>query len=248
MQLTADTLALSALVDLIRRGAIRDLSPEALVLATVHAEQYLIGRARFPIMTEAEAEIAIAPYMPASLEGLGSFLKKAVKSVGSAIKKVVGHVEKYALPAIAGFATGMATGNPIAAIGGAISNVAQVKMTSDQQKAATATAQAAAQGEKSAVIEQAANQLVIRIGRNPYEPAGQQLVTEYKAKLMAATDQAGLERIATEIVAQQDAASAYATANGTTDAVSKLPETIMKFLPWVLAGGAVLWVMSQQKE
>ncbi len=263
-----DTLALSALVDLIRRGVIRDLSTESQQRALAHVQQYLAGRVRFPLMTEAEAEIAIAPYMPQQLEGLGSFLKKAVKDVGNAVTKVVKVAAPLAMPLILGTnlipiattilgaqnpgatvagAMGVMTGNPNQ-IMQSVAMFAQALSAPKQQEQAVMQQKAAA-GERAAVLDQNAQALVARIGRNPFEPAGQALVANYRAKLEATTDQASLDRIVAEIITEQDRAGLYATPNGTTNAVDQLPddEKIMKYLPWLAAGGLALMLLNRPR-
>lgn len=259
MSLDPDQVALSALVDLMRRGLIRDLSPEALALAQAHTQSYYAGAARFPLVTEDQAEAVIAPVMPSQLDGLGSFLKKAVKDIGSAVTKVTKAALPFAVPLLLGTnllpigttilgatnpqatitgATGIFTGNP-QAIMQSVAMFAQGLSTSQQQSQATMQQKAAA-GERAAVLDQTAQALTARIGRNPFDAAGAALTAGYRSRLEAVTDQASLDAVVQSIAAEQDQAAKFATANGTVDATSAGGMTLQGLLPWALLGGAIL--------
>ena len=267
MNLNSDQVALSAIVDLLRRGLIRDLSPAALDLAQAHTQGYYAGAVRFPLVTEDQAEAVIAPVMPSQLDGLGSFLKKAVKDIGNAVTKVTKAALPFAVPLLLGTnlipigttilgasnpqatvagAMGVMTGNP-QAIMQSVAMFAQ-GLSASQQQSQAAIQQKAAAGERAAVLDQTAQALTARIGRNPFDAAGTTLTAGYRARLDAATDQASLDAVVQTIVAEQDQAAKYATADGTVNALAGDGLSLKGMLPWVLLGGAALMLLRARKQ
>jgi hypothetical protein len=125
--------------------------------------------------------------------------------------------------------------------------VAQVKAQSDAQKAAAATAQAAAQGDKAAIVDMTAKALVERIGRTTTDSAGALLFSEYKLKLSAATTQAQLETATQQIAAQQDQAQAFATPTGTTNTLTD-GSGLKAMLPWALGAGLLFFALKSRQQ
>lgn len=91
-----ERLTASAGADLWKRGRLPAVEHAAEQAIAKHAEHYLTGRARFPLLGLRETVAMLQDGDNRQLGGFGSFIKKAVKSVGS----VVGKVTSIAAPIV----------------------------------------------------------------------------------------------------------------------------------------------------
>lgn len=266
MALNKTLVGLSAMIDLLRRGAIYDpMREDSKRMAIDHANAYLRGQVRFPLYTEEQAEIAVLQILRDRAQGhvpmdgffssIGNFFKDAVSDIGGFIKDAAGDIVdlskkaiKYVVPVITGFVQGGPAGALMAGAG-----IVQSKLAENAQKKAQAEAiaqgMAAAEAERVGVIEATAVALAQRIALDPTTPAGSAKVAEYRTTLMAAKTQGELETITQQIVAQQDQAAAYQTGTGSTNAVAN-PNAIgqSNLLPILAVAGLGLVMMNKQSE
>lgn len=137
--MTPEQLAVSAAMDLYGRGRLPTNEDAAAAVIAKHAEDYMSGRVRFPIVDAAGAEYALTSDDDGALDGLGKALKKAVKKVKKVVKKV-------AAPVL-GVTAGVMTGNPQVglATAGLVAQVTAKPLKVDEPMYIDPTAQAVAQ-------------------------------------------------------------------------------------------------------
>lgn len=132
-----ERLTASAGRDLWRRGRLPANEAAAVKAITKHATDRARGLARFPLLDERTA-LSLLQGDDRGLSGIGSFFKKAVKSVGNAI----GDVAKVAAPIIG------STGIPIISnLAGGVVGATGAALSGDNRTQIAATGGAAAAGQ-----------------------------------------------------------------------------------------------------
>lgn len=160
MNFIAEILAASAGADLWKRGRLPANERAAVAAITKHAKDRVTGRARFNLLDQRTA-FALLQGDDRGLSGIGSFFKKAVKSVGN----VIGDVAKVAAPIVG------STGIPIISnLAGGVLGAGGAALSGDNRQQIAATGGAAAAGQAAP-----SRQLILttdpRTGQLAYMPA-----------------------------------------------------------------------------